>query len=687
MQAIDPITFSIVRHRLFRIVEEAVITLKQVSGSAITNEGHDLMVSLYRADGSLLMGGVGFLHHLTSASEACKSIIRRFEGDIHPGDLFLLNDPYTAALHTSDIYLIAPIHFEGELVAWSACFIHVFDIGAMTPGGFIPDARDVFNEGFSSPGLKLIDRGRLRQDIWDTILNMVRGPEMVALDLRSMIACNNVAGDRTLALVGKYGVEAFDGVCSALIEQSETKLRRRIAALPDGRWQARQYFDVEGETIQIMATLTKEGDALTFDFTGSSPQSIHPVNCTRWATWGGLFAPLFPLLCHDITWNEGVIRPVTMIAPPGSVVNCERPAPVSVATVAAIQSVNNVAGTLLSKMLVSSPDARGEASAGWHGNHFVIFTFGVNQRGAYSIGVLTESFAGAGGARTFADGIDFGGELPNPISRMANVETTEAELPVRYLYRRRRVDSAGPGFYRGGAGGEFAIVPHDAPTGGIDYVVVGKGTGFPQSDGLAGGMQGGTNAYLHHHRVSGDLASDGTPLPWGTHMLRAGEALYVRWNGGGGFGDPYLRAPELVAADVASGLVSLEAARTCYGVVFGPDETPDLDATMALRADRLSGPTAGGHGSGIALSADGAHCSHCATRIAPAGAPWKSQARLWTRPVASLSGAAASVDARVEMRQFGCPACGTLLDAEIALPGDAYLDDIVKPSGAARAAA
>ena len=113
----DPVTFSIIRHRLFRVVEEAVITLKHVSGSAITNEGHDLMVSLYQADGSLLMGGVGFLHHLTSAAEACKAIIRKFEGRIGEDDLFLLNDPYTAALHTSDIYLVSPIHYGGKLAA------------------------------------------------------------------------------------------------------------------------------------------------------------------------------------------------------------------------------------------------------------------------------------------------------------------------------------------------------------------------------------------------------------------------------------------------------------------------------------------------------------------------------------------------------------------------------------------
>ncbi|MFA7281604.1 MAG: hydantoinase B/oxoprolinase family protein, partial [Sterolibacterium sp.] len=279
----DPITFSIIRHRLFRVVEEAVITLKHVSGTAITNEGHDLMVSLYRADGSLLMGGVGFLHHLTSAAEACKSIIRRFAGQINENDLFLLNDPFTAALHTSDIYLVSPIHHQGKLIAWSACFVHVYDIGAMNPGGFAPDAQDIFTEGFSSPGIKLIDRGQLRQDVWDTLLNMVRGPEMVALDLRSMIACNNVAKDRLLALVTKYGEATVDQACLTLIEQSETRLRQRLRDLPNGQWQSRQYLEVKGETYRVILTMTKQDDTLVFDFSGSSPQSKYAVNCTRWA--------------------------------------------------------------------------------------------------------------------------------------------------------------------------------------------------------------------------------------------------------------------------------------------------------------------------------------------------------------------------------------------------------------------
>ncbi len=598
----DQITFSIIRHRLYRVVDEAVITLKHVSGSAITNEGHDLMVSLYRADGSLLMGGVGFLHHLTSAAEACKSIIRRFEGDINEGDVFLLNDPYTAALHTSDIYLVSPIHHHGELVAWSACFVHVYDIGATNPGGFCPDAPDIYTEGFSSPGIRLVSGGAINRDVMDTLLNMVRSPEMVALDMSSMIACNNVAKDRMLALIEKYGYEIVDEACLTLIDQSETLLRERLRELPDGQWQSRQYIDVQGEVFKVVLTMTKRDDTLLFDFTDSSPQSNFAINCTKWASLGGLFAPLFPLLCYDITWNEGVIRPVTMIAPEGSIVNCTRPAPVSVATVGAIQSVNNAACATIGKMLDASEKYVEEATAVWHANHFAVFMFGRNQHGGEAIGILTETFAGAGGARSFGDGVDVGGEIPNPISRMANVETMENAFPMRYLFRRRMTDSGGAGKYRGGLGMEIALVPHDAPDGGIHYVISGKGADFPMSDGLAGGYPGAPNSYVWVHNNEADdarknedtryaqnvddMAGDQERISWGVYPLMGEDSLYLRWNGGGGFGDPLEREPDALLTDCRERIVSPQVARDVYGVVFTGDlASVDVAATAARRAE------------------------------------------------------------------------------------------------------
>jgi len=415
-----------------------------------------------------------------------------------------------------------------------------------------------------------------------------------------MIACNNVAKDRMLALIDKYGYDTVDEACSTLIEQSEGLLRDRLRELPDGSWQSRQYLQGKDETYKVCLTMTKSGDELTFDFTGSSPQSRYAINCTKWASLGGLFAPLFPLLCYDITWNEGVIRPIKMIAPEGTIVNCTRPAPVSVATVGAIQSVNNAACTTIGKMLEASDKYAEEATAVWHANHFAVFMFGRNQRGGEAIGIFTETFAGAGGARSFADGVDVGGEIPNPISRMANVETVESTFPIRYLFRRRMTDSGGAGEYRGGTGMEFAVAQHDSPDGGLHYVVSGKGVDFPMSEGLSGGYPGAPNDYIWVHNDNVDegrnddtrfsqsldeLPGEKETVPWGVYPLMGDDVLYVRWNGGGGYGDPLDRDPEAVRRDTLSGVVSTDAASDVYGVIL-EDGAIDSAATEAQR-DRL----------------------------------------------------------------------------------------------------
>ena len=171
-----------------------------------------------------------------------------------------------------------------------------------------------------------------------------------------MIACNNVARERLQALYQKYGADTVSEVSRALIAQSEELLRARLRELPDGRWTARQYMDVAGKPYEIRlahdASATIRWSSIS---PATSPQADRGVNCTRWGAWGGLLAPLYPLLCHDITWNEGVMKPVRMLAPEGTIVNATRPAPVSIATVGAIQAVNNASLICLSKMLACKP--------------------------------------------------------------------------------------------------------------------------------------------------------------------------------------------------------------------------------------------------------------------------------------------------------------------------------------------
>jgi N-methylhydantoinase B len=694
---VDPVTFEIIRHKLYSIMDEAIIALENVSGSPITNEGHDLMASLYKADGGLMVGGVGFLHHLTSAAQAVKHILATYSDDpgIDEDDVYFLNDSYTAALHPPDVYLISPIHFEGRLTGFAANFVHVTDIGAIDPGGFSPSARDNYQEGFQSKGLKIVERGKARRDVLDTFLNMVRDPGMTQLDLKSQLAANHVAKQRMREIYRDYGVDVVESVSEELIRQSEQLVRQRLSELPDGEWRVREYIDMPGANAKVELTATKEGDSLTYDFTGSSPQVELGVNCSYWATWGGLFAPIFPLLAWDVTWNEGVTRPIKLVAPEGTIVNCIRPAPISIATVGTIQIVNNLSTLVLSKMFGSSERHRRRPTAVWHGSHAHVETHGFTKDGEFFVAPLTDTFCGAAGARSFADGVDMGGEIPNIVSRWANAESQELNTPIMYLFRRAVPDSGGPGKYRGGVCHEYAFTPHGT-SGPMGLVLFGKGTRAPMSLGLYGGYPGCNVGYTTFRGANVDevptsreeiRAESSVDQFWGHLELAEGDIQYVRFMGGGGYGDPLDRDPELVHADVLAGLVSEQAARDIYGVVVG-----DMQATerrrVALRCERIGRDPAAQvevEPTGFRLSeylqrtaADGAtQCTWCGAEVAPAGADWKDHAVVRRVPI-DEAGPQRPASPEFALVQSCCPACATLLDTELAATGDAPLHDRVR---------
>jgi N-methylhydantoinase B len=716
LEGVDPVTFQIIKHRLEQVTDEAVEALKRVSGSPNTNEGHDLMVALYTADGDLLTGGVGFLHHYLGASQATKRILDFFGDDIGPGDVFMLNDSYTAAFHPPDVYLVAPIFYEGELQAFAANFVHVTDVGSVDAGGFSPNSTSVFHEGFQTPGLKLVDGGEMREDVLATIKNMSRDPGMLELDLRSQIAANNVANERLVSLFDDYGAATVDAVGEALIDQSETAFRRRLRELPDGRFETRQYVDSfpEDRTFTVQLALTKEGDSLTYDFAGTDEQSEYGLNCTYWATVGGVVAPLLPMLCHDMTWNDGIIRAIDVEAPRGSIVNAERPAPISIATVATLQTCNSLSTLAVSK-LVGASDAYADRATGvWHGAHGG-YIVEVAQGGQTTVDVITDTFAGAAGARAFADGVDLGGELVNVVSRWANVERHESVLPLVYLYRRFVADSGGAGEYRGGVGHEYAITPYGDDVDTFETVTFGRGVEVPQSTGVFGGYPGSTIEYTAFRDT--DLWADGTDYPptaaqlsdtiqdsaqWGVTTFDTGDVLHVRLPGSGGYGDPLDRPPEKVAGDVRTGRVTPAIARDVYGVPV--DAEGSLDGSVErtrdrLRSERLAAadtvgapvdgvdaadvrPTGDRLGpslrvvAGDTTTADADRytaCADCGAVLAPTDDNWKHHVAVRTLPV-SAAGSAHDADESFELRQFVCSACGCLLDTEVAHEDDPFLE-------------
>ncbi len=694
-RGVDPITFEIVRHRLWTINDEMALTLIKTAGNPSITEAHDFMVALFTPDGEIALGGWGGNRHVSCTALACKGILARFPpDDIHEDDVFLLNDPYVAAIHQPDVYVISPIHFEGELVGWTANFTHLADIGGIDPGSS-PRATEVVQEGLRIPGLRIADRGVLRRDVWDTLLHMTREPEMNALQLKAQMAANNTGKEKVRTLLQKVGVAQYQAIVAQMIAGSEQALRARLRQLPDGVWRSREYFDTRDRLFTVQLAMTKEGDRLAFDFTGTSEQASSFINCTYWGTRGGIFVSVSSMLGHGLPWNEGLLKPLQLTVPEGTLLNCAFPAPVSMGTVAASRLATIASWSTISAMLAQSDQFADEASALWTSSATGLRVSGINRENRYF--VLTPfPDVGGGGARTFADGIDTGGGCNNPMVAVPNVETIERSSPCLYLFRRQVPDSGGPGTYRGGVATDVAFALHKAPAGRLMGNLFGSGAEPAQTHGLFGGLPACNTLFtLHADTHVRDALQTETPLDLGAlggniqrlpvqglFEIDVDGVFYMRADGGGGLGDPLLRAPARVLTDVRAGLVSAQQARECYGVVLEASAAAvDEDATSALRrelrAARLgpataatavpdTQPAAGAspvtydRGQGRAL------CSACGHVLAPLRDNWKLAAVTQTRPLSELG--ALMTSTRFVLRSFSCPTCAALLDTEMTLP-------------------
>ncbi|MGH7907693.1 MAG: hydantoinase B/oxoprolinase family protein [Candidatus Binataceae bacterium] len=705
---VDPFTFEIIRHKLFRVIDEAVITLGKVSGTAVTAQGHDLLVALYRTDGTVLLCGMGFLHHIIPATQAVKHILASFSEDpgIFEDDVFMVNDAYTVAMHTPDIFMISPIHFRGKLVSWVVNYVHVTDIGGIDFGGFCPNAKECYQEGFSTKGLKLIERGKIRKDVLETFLNMVRDPGMTGLDLRSQIAADHVAKQRMQKLYEDYGVEAVDAVGEALIEQSERRLRARLRELPDGTWRARQYLDLPEKNYRVELAATKKGDALTYDFTGSDEQAPYPINCCYWATKGASVAPLFPILAWDLTWNEGIVRCLEVVAEPGSLLNCQRPAPVCIATIGCVHSVNNMSAHVLSKMAGASEKYKRRSVGCWVGSIVVHTTYGVDRFGE-NVGLLGGDCFGMGeGARSFRDGAASGGHIVNAAQMLPNVEFEEQAFPKLFLYRRIVPDSGGPGKFRGGPTHELALIPRTGQKDNFQAALTpGKGRYYLAGHGIFGGYPScSADSLVFRNANIAELpaaldSTRGETLETALAKsveVSAKDVLYIRQDGGGGYGDPLERDPALVLDDLRLGLISEAPARDIYGVILtadgrGIDAAATRRRRLSIREQRIGRELPAGvvERNKIAptpfrvteylqtAQQNGdrfVQCTWCGCRLSGAGENWKDRA-VQRQSSLSAAGPLRFDNAVFHLREYFCPGCATALDIEVAAEGDSPLYD------------
>jgi N-methylhydantoinase B len=608
--ALDPITFEVLRHRLDEIVAEAYHTIGRVSGSPVVYEAGDHQEAIMTADGDLASFGAGVLHWVRSLSSGVRYLAQNYAENpgFFPGDQFLVNDPYGAAVHAPDLQVLAPILWEDRLIAWAGTASHQVDVGGMHPGGHHLEATEVYAEGFQTRGLKIVERGVIRKDVEETYANMVRQPELGLLDIRAKIASNNVLTERLLAMVERYGVDTVLTLFTQLIDYSESRLRKKLLSIPDGVWRSANYVEgiVEPE-LHVHVALTKQGDSVTFDYTGSSPQSAGPENIGVPGAMSGAMASFISMLCHDLPWNEGLFKPVDFVLPEGSIVNPKRPAPMS-ATIpsGANLLVVTASQNALAKMLLSTEEFREDAAANNNGGFNVPIISGPHRDGSPFTTLILDMLAGGGGALADCDGDSSAHNGWCIKTMIANVETNELMYPVLYLAREEVIDTGGPGRYRGGLGVRTTMMPWGTPE--LLVVTVGCGARSRSSLGVAGGYPA-TNVPIRILRgadvesrffeqglipdAASDMGAEIDVVPSkGVMRMKAGDVFQaVGSSGGGGFGDPIRREPAAVLEDVQEGFVSRAMAHEIYGVVLsetGVDEAATAARRQEIRQGRLS---------------------------------------------------------------------------------------------------
>jgi N-methylhydantoinase B len=609
---VDPVTLEVIANKLWQINDEQGQTLKKVSGSPVATDANDFNVVLCDELGDIVNIGPYYLPHAANVDFMVKwTVVNRSENPgIKPEDMFLCNDPWVGALHPQDVAVLSPVFVDGKLFCWTGSTIHAVDLGGVNIGSWCVDAEEHFAEGMAYPPIKIVEGGEIRRDVEDVYLRRSRAPALVGLDLRAHIASNNVAKERMLALVERYGAATVHAVMKKQMDYAEERLRERLRQIPDGTWRCETYQEVaktgDRGVYKTVLSLTKEDDRLVFDFTGTDP-NVGMINCTRAGAVGGSMVAILPQLCYDIPWALGGLhRAIDFVTPVGTIINAEFPHGVSMGSIAGTWSATNSANVCIAKMLSSVPELQDRLLAGCVGSWTTVIASGSDNNKQPFVTMIMDCMAGGWGARSFADGVDTAGLMAAITGQCPNVETNEGFYPILYLYRRETMDSGGAGEFRGGMGATSCWIPYNTDGLPIQLVLATFGEAFPTALGIDGGYPANTAMYrmVRGSNVNDWFARGQIPtdlsllegeleyLPQKCETLQIpDDAFEHTWSGGGGFGDPLDRDPEKVAADVRDEAVSPRTARELYGVVL--DEAVDHVATRALRerirSERLSG--------------------------------------------------------------------------------------------------
>jgi N-methylhydantoinase B len=544
--SVDPITRSVVQHRLSSIVAEMGEAMLRTSYSQILNSSRDFSLAICDVQSRLIAQADHIPVHVGALPWATRAVEQRFK-DVAPGDVILMNDPYHGGSHLPDVTAFVPVFAGGRRLLWTVVRAHQSDIGGATHGAYNPDATEIWQEGLRIPPIRLYEAGKLRDDILDMIALNVRNPHDFRGDLSAMIGAAHLGERRLQKLLAELGAATVEAAIEAVLDAAEAQAREVVATWTDGTFFGEAFLDDDGrgnDDIKIAAKVTKRGSDIEVDLSESDPQVTSFMNSSHANMHAAVTMALAYLIDPDTPKNSGILRLLKVVAKQGTIVWADPGKPVTMCT---SHPSDEIVEAIVKALAGSCPD---RVMAGW-GRRFRIAIQGENPRNGR--GFIWHMFHArpGGGASPGGDGWSSIGEWHTVGGlKFGSIEVAEARFPLHFRHHEYLADSGGDGQHRGGLGVALDLVVE------TEKLALGNTAG----DGIrygACGMLGGANGIPHRYR----LLSEGRP-PRVLHTketgieIRPGDCLDVRSGGGGGWGPPAKRAQAARERDRLQGLVS-----------------------------------------------------------------------------------------------------------------------------------
>ncbi len=559
MSEIDPILLSVYARTFKSITDEMSMSVQKTARSPILCEAKDFVTGLYDAQGNMLEQTENLPILAFSLAPVCKYLIEYFGDEIYEGDVIFHNDVFSMGNQNNDVAVYKPIFHQGELVAWSAVKGHQADIGGNVPGGYNPRATEVWQEALRIPPVKVYEKGKLRKDVWDLIFANIR-LEIVQHDMRAQMGACTVGERRLLEVMEKYGRDSFENHKLALFDATRKMMEAEIATIPEGSYSGEGYvyFDGhnEGTKFTIRVTVTVKDRHITFDYSDTDAQTDGFVNGTYTSSASAAILTFLQMVNPDIPHNQGMVEPIEMIIPEGTILNASYPK----ATTFGNHLCPPNADAIIRALAPVIPD---RVTAGWN-NLLASLTTGLDEeKGENYVDIGFMGLKGGSGAMNGTDGYDHIGMIDASGGILdQDYEMFEQQTPHLLKKHEYLTDSAGAGQWRGGLGVETEFI-----IGSEDTQLVTFGDGdFEPAFGLFGGKDGTLNEIKLTYPDGQVVVPNNKDLITG---VPRGTVYHQYAGGGGGYGDPLQRDRATLAHEVRNGIISPEAAKADYAFEEG----------------------------------------------------------------------------------------------------------------------